>query len=142
MRVVVDTNVVFEGMTKQGGASRLAVEAWLSGLFLPCLSTALVFEYWSVLTRKLSSERVSRLEPVLSAMLDQARHVEIYYTWRPASPDPGDDMVIDCAVNANAIIVTHNRKDFRSAERQFGLPIWSPVELLKHLEDTANRRYS
>lgn len=106
MKVVIDTNVVFEGPTKKGGASRLVIEAWLSELFVPCVSTALIYEYWSVITRKLSAARVSRLDPVLSEMLDHARHVEIYFTWRPSSPDPGDDFVIDCAVNANAVVVT------------------------------------
>lgn len=30
MLAVIDTNVVFEGLTKQGGASRLVVDAWLA----------------------------------------------------------------------------------------------------------------
>jgi len=30
--VVIDTNVLFEGHTKQGGAAGYVVEAWLAGL--------------------------------------------------------------------------------------------------------------
>ena len=141
-RAVIDTNVVFEGLTKQGGASRLVIEAWLSGFFQPCVSTALVYEYQSVLTRKLSSARVLHLEVVMSEMLDLAQHVETYFSWRPASPDPGDDFVIDCAMSAYAPVVTWNRKDFQPAGRELGLPIWSPIELLKHIDDTKNWRFS
>ncbi|PIZ26050.1 MAG: toxin-antitoxin system toxin component, PIN family protein, partial [Chloroflexi bacterium CG_4_10_14_0_8_um_filter_57_5] len=34
-RVVVDTNVLFEGLTRKGGAAGLVVDAWLAGLFRP-----------------------------------------------------------------------------------------------------------
>ena len=33
-RIVVDTNVVFEGLTKQSGASGLIIDAWLVGLMV------------------------------------------------------------------------------------------------------------
>lgn len=32
LRVVIDTNVVFEGLTKRGGAVGLIIDAWLAGL--------------------------------------------------------------------------------------------------------------
>ena len=36
-RVVIDTNVLFEGLTKQGGAAGLIVDAWLdSGMCFQC----------------------------------------------------------------------------------------------------------
>jgi len=41
LRIVVDTNVVFEGLTKQGGASGFIVDAWLAGLMVVCVSNAL-----------------------------------------------------------------------------------------------------
>jgi hypothetical protein len=31
-RFVIDTNVLFEGLTKQGGAPGLIVDVWLTGL--------------------------------------------------------------------------------------------------------------
>jgi predicted nucleic acid-binding protein len=39
-RIVVDTNIVFEGLTKQGGASGLIMDAWLAGLMVVCVSNA------------------------------------------------------------------------------------------------------
>ncbi|MBE9061097.1 putative toxin-antitoxin system toxin component, PIN family [cf. Phormidesmis sp. LEGE 11477] len=53
-RVVIDTNVVFEGLTKRGGAAGLAIEAWLAGLLTVYVSTALAYEYVDVLSRKLA----------------------------------------------------------------------------------------
>jgi predicted nucleic acid-binding protein len=139
MRAVIDINVVFEGLTKQGGASRLVIEEWLAGEFEPRVSSALAYEYWSVLTRKLSPERMLRLEIVLSAMLDQAKQIDVYYSWRPSSPDPGDDLVIDCAINASASVVTWNRRDFQLPSHQLGLQALTPVEFLNRLKYGMNR---
>lgn len=61
LRVVVDTSVVFEGLTKQGGASGLIIDAWLAGLMVVCVSNALGYEYDDVLSRKLSEQRWSKL---------------------------------------------------------------------------------
>ena len=53
--------------------------------------------------------------------------------WRPSSPDPGDDFVIDCAMNAGAIVVTSNVRDFRKAQSALGLRVLTPVELIIQL---------
>ena len=121
LRIVVDTNVVFEGLTKQGGASGLMVDAWLAGLMVVCVSNALAYEYSDVLSRKLSEERWSRLKPVLGQLLSIAQYTNIYFSWRPTSPDAGDDLVIDCAMNAGAIVITSNIRDFQSAKKSLGL---------------------
>ena len=133
LRIVVDTNVVFEGLTKQGGASGLMVDAWLAGLMVVCVSNALAYEYSDVLSRKLSEERWSRLKPVLGQLLSIAQYTNIYFSWRPTSPDAGDDLVIDCAVNAGAIVVTSNIRDFQSAKKSLGLRVLTPVQFVEAL---------
>jgi predicted nucleic acid-binding protein len=124
---------VFEGLTKQGGASGLIIDAWLAGLMGVCVSNALAYEYDDVLSRKLSEERWSRLQPVLGQLLNVAQYTNIYFSWRPTSPDAGDDLVIDCAMNAGAIVVTSNIRDFRSARDSLGLRIMTPVEFVNLL---------
>jgi len=57
MRAVIDTNVLFEGLTRQGGAPGLIIDAWFADLFQPCVSNALAYEYLDVLSRKLSEPR-------------------------------------------------------------------------------------
>jgi predicted nucleic acid-binding protein len=129
LRVVVDTNVVFEGLTYQGSAAGLIVEAWLAKLFYPCVSNALAYEYADVLSRKLAPQRWQRLEPVLGELLNIAHFTPIYYSWRPTSPDGGDDFLVDCAMNAGAAIVTSNLKDLKIARTSLGLLVLTPVEL-------------
>lgn len=133
LRVAIDTNVVLEGLTKQGGASGLIVDAWLAEIMVVCVSNALSYEYEDVLSRKLSNVRWTELQPVLGHLLNVAQYTNIYFSWRPASPDPGDDFVIDCAMNAGSIVVTSNVRDFRSAKESLGLQVLTPVEFVKIL---------
>lgn len=129
-RVVLDTNVVFEGLTKQGGACGLIIDVWKAGVMVPCVSNALAYEYADVLSRKLSKKRWQQVKPVLGTLLDQAELITIYYSWRPMSHDPGDEFVIDCAMNARAPVVTSNVRDFRIAQRELGLRVFSPVDFV------------
>ena len=132
-RVVIDTNVIFEGLTKQGGACGFVIDAWLAGLLQVHVSNALAYEYADVLSRKLTQERWLRLKPVVGALLSQAQFVVIHYSWRPISLDPGDDHVIDCAMNAHATVVTSNIKDFKTAKKSLGLRVLTPTELVIQL---------
>lgn len=132
--IIVDTNVVFEGLTKQGSASDLIVTAWLAGLLNVYASNALLYEYESILSNKLSPPRWRRTKPILRRMLSHVQFVSIYYSWRPLSPDPGDEHIIDCALNANATVITANVHDFKQAQMEARLAVLSPVEFVNLLE--------
>lgn len=134
-RVVIDTNIVFAGLTKRGGAAGFIIDAWLGDLFQVYVSNALAYEYADVLSRKLSQQRWQRLKPVLGTLLARAQFVIIYYSWRPMSPDPGDEHIIDCAMNANATVITANIRDFRTAREALGLRVMTPVEFVTRLVD-------
>lgn len=126
-RIVIDTNILFEGLTKKGSASGLIVDAWLAGLLDVRVSNALAYEYTDVLSRKLSDARWVKIRPVLQELFAHSTFVNIYYSWRPSSPDPADEHVIDCAMNANALVITLNISDFRLAQNSLGLQIIKPV---------------
>lgn len=126
-RVVIDTNVVFTGLTQRGGAAGLIVSAWQGGLFAPFASDALLYEYVDVLSRKLSPVRWSVIEPLLVDLVDRVEIVTLFFKRRPRSPDPGDDLVIDCAMNATATVVTSNMRDYRLAVAELGLTVMPPV---------------
>lgn len=130
LHLVIDTNVVLEGLTKQGSAPGLIIDAWLASVFKAYVSNALAHEYRDVLSRKLSVSRWQNLQPVLGTLLNRSEFTKIYYSWRPTSPDPGDDLVIDCAMNANAIVVTANIRDFESAKKSLGLKVITPTQLI------------
>ncbi|MBI1765973.1 MAG: PIN domain-containing protein [Acidobacteria bacterium] len=135
MRAVIDTNVIFEGLTKQGSVCGLIVDAWRAGLIEACVTNALAYEYEDVLGRKLSARRWTQIQPVLRSLLGQAEFVTIYFSWRPSSPDPGDDHLIDCAMNADATVVTANIRDLAQAQKTLGLRVMSPVEFVMALTD-------
>lgn len=111
----------------------LVVEAWEAGLFRACVSNALAYEYVEVMAARFAPRRWELLEPVVGALLQRAEFVPVHFTWRPSSPDPGDEHVVDCAMNAAAPLVTFNRRDFRRAEGELGMPVWTPVDLLQRL---------
>jgi predicted nucleic acid-binding protein len=133
LRAVIDTNVVFEGLTGRGGATGAILDAWETELFRPCFSHKLAYEYADVLARKLAAARWERVRPVLDALLNQAELVTIHYSWRPSSPDPGDEHIIDCAMNARAGLVTSNVRDFKLARGSLGLHVLTPVEFMSLL---------
>jgi len=133
LRAVIDTNVVFEGMTQRDGPPGTIVGAWMAEVFQPCISQALAYEYADVLARKLSPDRWARVRLVLDALLNRAELVTTYYSWRPNSPDSGDEHVVDCAMNARAVLVTSNLRDFELARRELHLPVFSPVDFLTML---------
>ncbi|MEA2031571.1 MAG: PIN domain-containing protein [Patescibacteria group bacterium] len=139
VRVVLDTNVVFEGLTRKGGACGLIIDAWRAGLFTVCMSNALAYEYDDVLSLKFSEHRWNETKPLLAELVrDHAEFVKVWFSWRPVSPDPGDDHVIDCAMNARALVVTSNVRDFKEAVRTLGLKVMTPVNFLKYF---TNREY-
>jgi len=134
IRVVIDTNVVFEGLTRKGGACGLIIDAWHAGLFTVCMSNALAYEYDDVLSRKFSERRWNEIKPLLTELVgDHAKFVKIWFSWRPVSPDPGDDHVIDCAMNAGALVITYNVRDFKEAAQALGLKVMTPVKFLEYL---------
>jgi putative PIN family toxin of toxin-antitoxin system len=134
IRAVLDTNILFEGLTKRGGTCGLIIDAWQAKLFSVCISNSLAYEYQDVLSRKLSKHRWQEIQSTLDSLLDgQSEFVKIYLSWRPISPDPGDDHVIDCAMNAHALIVTSNVRDFEKARQILGVQVKTPVEFLNYL---------
>lgn len=130
LRAVIDTNVLFEGLTCLGPSAQI-IDAWVERRFQPCVSTALALEYQDVLARRLSPQRGEAVLMALQALLDRCEHVPIHLSYRPASRDPGDDFLVDCVLNSRAILVTRNLRDFRSPAKRFGFPLLDPVEFLK-----------
>jgi len=110
------------------------VDAWAAQLFQPCVSMALALEYQDVLSAKLSPLRGERALMALQALLVRSEHVPIYFSYRPASRDPGDDFVVDCILNSRSLLVTRNLRDFLPAAKQFGFPVLRPVDFLTLLE--------
>jgi predicted nucleic acid-binding protein len=133
LQAVIDTNVVFEGVTTQGSAPGLIVEAWRSQLFVACVSNALAYANTDVLGRKLAPRRRRQLQPIIGMFLARSRFVPVYFSWRPMSVDPGDDHVIDCAMNAGVPVVMGSVQDLRLAQQTLGLIVLTLVAFVTRL---------
>jgi len=54
-----------------------------------------------------------------------ATPIEITQRYRPLSPDPNDDLLLDLAINGYAdAIVTNNVRDFRKPVARFDISVW------------------
>jgi hypothetical protein len=52
--------------------------------------------------------------------------------WRPQLRDPGDELVLEAAVNGRGTtITTFNRRDFQPAASRFGIDILLPSEAIR-----------
>jgi predicted nucleic acid-binding protein len=132
IRAVIDTNVLFEGLTHLGPSAEV-IDAWVANRFRPCVSTALALEYQDVLARKLAPSRGNGALMALQALLTRCEYVPIYYSYRPASRDPGDDFVVDCVLNSHSVLVTQNVRDFAAVCRELGFRVFRPSEFLTEL---------
>ncbi len=76
----------------------------------------------------------SEIDVVLGVLADVLKPVPIYFQWRPQLRDPNDEMVLECAINAQAsAIVTFNKRDFLPAAQQFGIEVIQPGVLVRKL---------
>ena len=135
MKMVLDTNVVVTALRSPSGSSAELLRQVRAGSGQLLLSTALVLEYEAtcelpehLLAAGLERKEVGQVLDVLAAV---STPVKIHYRWRPQLHDPGDEMVLETAVNGGAdAIVTYNKKDFGTAPQRFGIDLLSPPEVL------------
>ena len=122
------------------GASRVLLTAALERKYTLLASVPLMLEYESVLNRpehllaaQISTEDV---EVFLDAVAVVVEPVRISYLWRPALSDPGDDLVLETAVNGRAaVVVTFNRRDFVPVSARFGFDVVAPADAVRRLEN-------
>ena len=135
-RVLLDTSVLRAGFVSDAGASRRLLTAALTGRIIAIASTALMLEYEDVLLRPETLERAGVPARDALAFLDGfcalCRPVTVRVRWRPQSPDSGDDLVIDAAVNGLAdAIATFNLRDLRAPAARFGIMAEPPADTLR-----------
>jgi predicted nucleic acid-binding protein len=71
----------------------------------------------------------------IDSLIAIAEPIQSHFRWRPQLRDPGDELVLEAAVNGQAdAIVTFNVKDLRDAEQSFGIPVIRPGEALRRIQ--------
>jgi predicted nucleic acid-binding protein len=70
----------------------------------------------------------------VTAVIALAEPIETHFLWRPQLRDPGDEMVLEAAVNGQAdALVTFNARDFGIAPYQFGIELLLPREAMARI---------
>jgi len=137
-RIVLDTSVVVAGLRSRLGTSNAVLRSVANKQVVALATPPLFFEYEDVLKRAehrlihgLTLEEIDEFLAELAAVLEP---VETHFQWRPQVRDPGDEMVLEAAINGHAgIIVTFNVSDFAAAAGRFGIQILQPRDLMREM---------
>ena len=71
----------------------------------------------------------------IDAVIALAEPVETHFLWRPQLRDPGDELVLEAAVNGQAnAIVTFHQKDFGEIPMKFSVEVLAPVDALRRIK--------
>jgi putative PIN family toxin of toxin-antitoxin system len=138
MKVVLDTSVLVAALRSGTGASAAAVVHILRLEVRLLLSYALVCEYRDVALRpeQLAACRRSatEVESFIAELEELAEPLPFAESHRPISPDPGDDLVLEAAINGRAdLILSHNIRHLRQAAARFRIGVLTPQEFLQLL---------
>lgn len=138
-RIVLDTSVVVAGLRARSGAGNAVLRLVANRRVILLATPPLFLEYEDVLKRPeqrlahgLTPEQIDEFLAELAALIEP---VESHFQWRPQVPDPGDEMVLEAAINGEAdALVTYNVGDFAAAAERFGIQVIKPAELLKKVK--------
>ena len=136
MRAVLDTSVIVTALRSKRGPGNKVMRMVAERKIVPIATPSIFIEYEDVLKRAeqrlahgLSMIQVDDFLSELAAFIDP---VEVHYQWRPQLRDPGDEMILEAAINGHAdVLVTYNIRDFAGVERMFGIRVATPAELVR-----------
>ena len=138
MKVVLDTSVLVSAVRSKRVASHALLTSLPDARFQTVISVALFAEYRAVLLRPENLLHRTKLqaEGFLDYLISVSHLQEVFFHWRPALPDPDDDLILELAAAASCrYLVTHNLRDFRGAE-QWGIMPVTPGDFLKQINAT------
>ena len=132
---MADTDVIVAAMRSPGGASAAILRAARQGKATLLVSVPLAMEYEATCSEpehQLAAGLDGReVQIFLDAVLAMAEPVKAHFLWRPQLRDPGDETVLETAVNGQAeALVTFNVRDFGSVPERFGIEVMIPREAI------------
>jgi uncharacterized protein len=131
--VVFDTNVVVSASFWRG-APFDCLAAWAQGRCEAVVSAALLAEYHETIEELLLDYPRRKCVEWVEALTESAKLVFPVERATGATVDPDDEMVLECALGAEADFIVSGDKKHLLALRQFrGTPIVSPAEFLRRL---------
>jgi putative PIN family toxin of toxin-antitoxin system len=137
VRLVLDTDVIVAAMRSPRGASAELLRRIEQGKATIALTVALALEYEATCLRPehqlASGLSASDIGLFVTTLISFAEAIKPHFRWRPQLSDPGDELVLEAAINGHAeAIVTFNSRDFRGTER-FGIAVLRPGDVLRRL---------
>jgi predicted nucleic acid-binding protein len=133
-RAVLNTNVLVAGLRSSLGASAEILRRMADEQFRAVVTVPLLFEYEAAIANRVTWMSSSDRDAFLDAFCSLSDRQMVYFLWRPFLRDPGDDMVLEAAVEAAVdCVVTHNLRDFEGVESRFGVRVVRPQVFLKEL---------
>jgi putative PIN family toxin of toxin-antitoxin system len=135
---VLDTDVVVAAMRSPRGGSAELLRRIERGDATIALTVALALEYEATCLRPehqlASGLSEAEIRSYVTTLISFSDPVRPHFRWRPQLSDPGDELVLEAAINGHAeALITFNSKDFRGAEA-FGLTVMRPGEALRRLK--------
>jgi predicted nucleic acid-binding protein len=132
----MDTDAIVAALRSPTGASAELLRMARAGALTLTATVPLCLEYEAVCTRAdhIEAAGLSREDVgvFLDAVVSLIEPAEFWFLWRPQLRDPGDELVLEAAINGRAEgIVTFNRRDFTPAANRFGVAIMLPAEALR-----------
>jgi putative PIN family toxin of toxin-antitoxin system len=139
VRLVLDTDVVVAAMRSPRGASAELLRRIDGGRAVTLLTVALALEYEAICTlaehQLASGLRAGEVSLYVDGLIAMAEPVQSFFRWRPQLRDPGDELVLEAAVNGQAdAIVTFNQSHLREARTNFGIEVVRPAEALRRIK--------
>lgn len=127
--------MIVAAMRSPGGASAAILRAARQTKITLLVSVPLAVEYEATCSEaehRLAAGLSEReVEIFLDAVMAMAEPVKTHFLWRPQLRDPGDEMVLETAVNGRADgLVTFNVRDFGTVPARFGIELMIPREVL------------
>src|SRR6266851_2166484 len=106
LRIVLDTSVIAAALRSASGASNAILRLVAQRRLVTLVTPAPFLEYEDVLKRP-EQRLVTRLSLIeidrfLAALASACEPIDIRFQWRPQLHDPGDEMVLETAINGRA----------------------------------------
>jgi hypothetical protein len=138
IRAVVDTNVLVSGFISPLSYPREIERSWRRGEFTLVTSREIIGE----VSRVLYSPRIqvkyhltdSDIQAFVLTLIHQSECAAGEFALKGIAPDPGDDKVIACAVEAKADFIVTGDKALRGLQEYEGIKIISADAFMRILD--------
>jgi predicted nucleic acid-binding protein len=131
-KVILDTNVVLAALRSADGASHRLLLTIGHVRWQSVVTPAIMYEYEDVCRRCCPTE-LSQVDVtnILDLIYRESHRQIVWFKWRPISPDPGDDAILEAAIAARCdFVVSFNERHLRPV-REFGVEVIRPATLLR-----------